>query len=64
MEWDEALDCDRQSHAETAMFRYEAVICSRPRARTLSAQNTETKVARSVLNRKACLGMPMSLPLR
>ncbi len=50
----------RRSHAETAMFRYKAVIGSRLRARTLPAPKTETKVARSVLNRMARLGMPMS----
>ncbi len=39
------------------MFRYKATIGSSLRARTLSAQKTETKVGCSVLNRMASLSM-------
>jgi len=42
------------------MFRYKAVIGSSLRARTLPAQNTETKVGCPVLNRMTRLGMPVS----
>ncbi len=58
--WQKAVGYGRRSHAETAMFRYKAIIGSRLRARTLLAQKTETKVGCSVLNRMARLGMPVS----
>jgi len=60
MGWQKAVGYGTRSHAETAVFRYKAVIGSSLRARTLPAQKTETKVACSVLNRMTCLGMPMS----
>ncbi len=60
LEWQKAAGCGRRSHAETAMFRYKAVIGSGLRARTLPAQKTETKVAWSVLNRMTRLGTPVS----
>jgi len=58
--WQKATGYGRRSHAETAMFRYKAIIGSSLRARTLSAQNTEAKVGCSVLNRMTRLGMPVS----
>ncbi len=58
--WHKAVGYGKRSHAQTAMFRYKAIIGSGLRARTLPAQNTETKVACSVLNRMARLGRPMS----
>jgi len=58
--WHKAVGYGRRSHAETAMFRYKTIIGSGLRARILPAQNTETKVACSVLNRMTRLGMPMS----
>ena len=60
MGWQKAVGYGRRSHAETAMFRYKAIIGSSLRARTLPAQKTEAKVACSVLNRTTRLGMPMS----
>jgi len=57
--WQKAAGCGRRSHAETAMFRYKAVIGSGLRARTLPAQKTETRVACSVLNRMTRLGKPV-----
>jgi len=60
MAWQRATGYGRRSHAETAMFRYKAVIGSNLRARTLPAQKTETKVGCSVLNRMTRLGMPVS----
>ncbi len=58
--WQKAVSYGRRSHAETAMFRYKAIIGSSLRARTLPAQKTETKVGCSVLNRLTRLGMPVS----
>ncbi len=49
--WQKAAGYGRRSHAETAMFRYKAIIGSHLRARTLPAQKTEAKAACSVLNR-------------
>ncbi len=46
--------------AETAMFRYKAVIGRGLHARTLSAQKIEAKVGCSVLNRMTRLGTPLS----
>ncbi len=60
MAWQKAAGYGRRSHAETAMFRYKAIIGSSLRARTLPAQKTETKVACSMLNRMTNLGMPAS----
>ncbi len=60
MAWQRATGYGRRSHAETAMFRYKAIIGSSLRARTLSAQKTEAKVGCSVLNRMTCLGRPVS----
>jgi len=58
--WQKAVGYGRRPHAETAMFRYKAIIGSGLRARTLRAQKTETKVACSVPNRMTRLGGPMS----
>jgi len=49
--WQKTVGYGRRSHAETTMFRYKAIIGSSLRARTLSAQKTETKVGCLVLNR-------------
>ena len=62
--WQKAVGYGRRSHAETAMFRYKAVISSSLRARTLPAQRTEAKVACAVLNRMTKLGMPTSQRVR
>ena len=60
MAWQKTTGYGRRSHAETAVFRYKAIIGSRLRARTLPAQKTEAKVGCSVLNRMTSLGMPES----
>ncbi len=62
--WQKAVGYGRRSHAETAMFRYKAIIGSSLRARTLPAQKTEAKIACSVLNRMTHLGMPVSQRVR
>jgi len=64
MAWQKTTAYGRRSHAETAMFRYKALIGSSLRARTRPAQKTETKVGCSVLNRMARLGMPVSQRVR
>src|SRR3712207_8085331 len=46
--------------AETAVFRYKAIIGRDLRARTLPAQKTEARAACAVLNRMTGLGMPVS----
>jgi hypothetical protein len=60
MGWQKAVGYGRRSLGETAVFRYKAVIGRGLRARTLPAQKTEARVACSVLNRMARLGMPVS----
>lgn len=60
MGWQKAVGYGRRSHTETAMFRFEAIIGSSLRARTLPAQKTEAKAACSVLNRMTRLSTPMS----
>ncbi len=49
--WQKTVGYGRRSQAETAMFRYKALIGSSLRARTLPAQKTEAKAGCSVLNR-------------
>ncbi len=58
--WQKTVGYGRRSHAETAMFRYKALIGSSLRARTLPTQKTETKIGCSVLNRMTSLGMPVT----
>ena len=58
--WQKAVGYGRRSLGETAVFRYKAIIGRSLRARTLSSQKTEARVACSVLNRMTRLGMPVS----
>jgi len=58
--WQKAVGYGRRSLGETAVFRYKTIIGPSLRARTLPGQKTEAKVACSVLNRMARLGMPVS----
>ncbi len=58
--WQKAVDYGRRSLGETAMFRYKALVGPGLRARSLSAQKTEARVACAVLNRMTRLGMPVS----
>ena len=62
--WQRAVDYERRSLVETAMFRYKALIGPTLRARTLTAQKTEARVACSVLNRRTQLGRPISQPVQ
>jgi hypothetical protein len=58
--WQEAVGYRRRSLGETAVLRYKTIIGRSLRARTLSSQKTEARVACSVLNRMSRLGMPVS----
>src|SRR5829696_685264 len=58
--WQRAVGYGRRSLGETAVFRYKTIIGRSLRARTLSSQKTEARVACSVLNRMTRLGMPVS----
>ena len=58
--WQKAVGYGRRSLGETVMFRYKAIIGRGLRARTLSSQKTEARVACSVLNRMTRLGRPVS----
>ena len=58
--WQKAVGYGRRSLGETAVFRYKTIIGRGLRARTLSSQKTEARLACSVLNRMARLGMPVS----
>ena len=60
MGWQKAVGYGRRSLGETAVFRYKTIIGRSLRARTLSSQKTEARVACSVLNRMTRLGMPVS----
>ena len=58
--WQRLFGYGRRSLGETAVFRYKTIIGRSLRARTLSSQKTEARVACSVLNRMTRLGMPLS----
>jgi hypothetical protein len=58
--WQKAVGYGKRSLGETAVFRYKTIIGRSLRARTLSSQKTEARVACSVLNRMTRLGMPVS----
>ena len=45
---------------ETAFYRYKVLIGRSLRARTLSAQKVEARIACTVINRMTSLGMPIS----
>jgi hypothetical protein len=62
--WEKAVGYGRRALVETAMFRYKTLIGPRLRARTLTAQKTEARIACSVINRMTQLGMPMSQRVR
>jgi hypothetical protein len=45
---------------ETAFYRYKVLIGRSLRARTLSAQKVEARIACTVINRMTSLGRPVS----
>jgi transposase len=58
--WQKAVDYGRRSLVETAFYRYKVLIGRSLRARTLSAQKIEARIACAVINRMTSLGMPVS----
>ena len=58
--WEKAVGYGKRSLVETAMFRYKTLISPKLRARKLTAQQSEARVACSVINRMTQLGMPLS----
>jgi transposase len=64
MGWQRRSGYNRRSLAETAVYRYKAIIGRRLHARTLPSQRTEAKIGCDVLNRMTGLGMPISVRVR
>ena len=60
MGWQKAVGYGKRSLVETAFYRYKILIGRRLRARTLSAQKVEARIACTVINRMTSLGMPVS----
>ena len=60
MGWQKAVGYGKRSLVETAFHRYKVLIGRRLRARTLSAQKVEARIACTVINRMTSLGMPVS----
>ena len=64
MHWQRSSGYNRRSLAETAMYRYKAIIGRRLHARTLRSQQTEAKIGCNVLKRMTSLGMPVSVRVK
>lgn len=62
-EWKKEAGYHRRSLAETAMFRYKAIIGANLRSRNLANQKTEASVAVRCLNQFTALGMPTSIKI-
>jgi Transposase DDE domain len=62
--WQKAVGYGKRALVETAMFRYKTLIGPKLRARTLATQQTEARIACSVINRMTQLGMPVSQRIR
>ena len=62
--WQRSSGYSRRSLAETAMYRYKAIIGHRLHARTLPNQRTEAKIGCNVLNRMTSFGMPISVRIK
>jgi hypothetical protein len=58
--WQKAVGYGKRSLVETAMFRYKTLIGPTLRARTLTRQKTEARLACFVINRMTELGRPIS----
>ena len=58
--WRKAVGYGKRSLVETGMFRYKILLGPTLRARKFEAQQIETRLACSVLNRMIQLGMPRS----
>ena len=60
MGWQAATGYGKRALVETAFHRYKILIGRSLRARTLSAQKVEARMACAVINRITSLGMPVS----
>jgi transposase len=60
MGWQAATGYGKRALVETAFHRYKILIGRSLRARTLSAQKVEARIACKVINRMTSLGMPVS----
>ena len=58
MGWQKATGYGKRALGETAFYRYKTLIGRRLRARSLSAQKVEARIACAVINRMTSLGMP------
>lgn len=60
MGWQAATGYGKRALVETAFHRYKVLVGRSLRARTLSAQRVEARVACAAINRMTSLGMPAS----
>ena len=60
MGWQKTVGYGKRSMVETAFYRYKVLIGRSLRARTLSAQKVEARIACKVINCMTSLGMPVS----
>jgi hypothetical protein len=60
MGWQSTTGYGKRALVETAFYRYKVLIGWSLRARTLSAQMVEARIACAVINRMTSLGMPVS----
>jgi hypothetical protein len=60
MGWQAAAGYGKQALVETAFYRYTVLLGLSLRARTLSAQKGEARIAGTVINRMTSPGMPLS----
>jgi transposase len=60
MGWQAATGYGKRALVETAFHRYKILVGRSLRARTLSAQKVEARMACAVINRITSLGMPVS----
>ena len=60
MGWQAATGYGKRALGETAFYRYKVLVGRSLRARTLSAQKVEARIACAVINRMTSLGMPIS----
>jgi hypothetical protein len=61
---EKAVSYGKRSRVETALFRYQTLVGPTLRARPLTRQKAEARIAGSVLNRMTPLGMPVSQRIR
>jgi hypothetical protein len=62
MDWQAAAGYGKRALVETAFYRYKVLIGRSLRARTLSAQKVEARIACKVINRMTSLGIPERSP--